>query len=270
MGKNLQNGDLVMRDEKRAFYEIPGKSAFILMEGLSSFSISKSATEHNTKYVDERSSRTFVTGYEESISYTFDRYNGNEVQDDIVSITDDEKIGKEATRRIIQVDMKTLSEDGTQATGRMRSYSVVPDSDGDDANVMTYSGTLKCNGEWEKVTVTSYDDWQTITVKNMSAYPSLTSLNVYSDTGSTPVAMTPEFSPTTTTYSIPATESINIRAVPEISTYMVAAVYNGKTYSASESSHATINTSSGGSIAVIVTGGTTQKTKTYTINIASE
>ena len=161
MGKTLQNGDLVMRDEKVAFYEIPGQYAFIRMEGFTSMSTSKSATEHSRKYVDERSTRSDVVGYEESISYSFDRYDGNAVQDDIVTITDEEKVGKQATRRIIQVDMKTLSEDGTTASGRMRSYSVVPDSNGDDANVLTYSGNLKNNGEWENVTVTSSDDWQT-------------------------------------------------------------------------------------------------------------
>ena len=268
MGKNLQNGNLVMRDEKRAFYEIPGKSAFMLMEGFSSLSTSKSATEHGTKYVDERSSRTFVVGYEESSSYTFDRYDGNEVQDDIVTITDEEKIGKEATRRIIQVDMKTLTANGTQATGRMRSYSVVPDSDGDDANVLTYSGTFKSNGEWETVTVTSYDDWQTITVKNASAFPTLLSLGVFSGSTSNAVPMTPTFSPTTTSYTVPATTSMHIEAVPEIDTYMVVAVYNGRTYSATNASHDIINTSSGGSIAVVVTGGTSQKTRTYTIKIS--
>lgn len=268
MGKKLQNGDLVMRDEKRAFYEIPGKSAFMLMEGFSSLSTSKSATEHNPKYVDERSSRTFVVGYEESSSYTFDRYDGNEVQDDIVSITDEEKIGKEATRRIIQVDMKTLNARGTQATGRMRSYSVVPDSDGDDANVLTYSGTFKSNGDWETVTVTSYDDWQTLTVTNVSAFPTLTSLGVFSGSSSTPITMTPEFSPTKTSYTIPATSSLHIEAVPEIDTYMVVAVYNGKTYLATNSSYNTINTSAGGYIAVIVTGGSSVKTQTYTIKIS--
>lgn len=268
MGKNLQNGDLVMRDEKRAYYEIPGKSAFMLMEGFSSLSTSKSATEHNTKYVDERSNRTFVVGYEESSSYTFDRYDGNEVQDDIVTITDEEKIGKEATRRIIQVDMKTVNANGTQATGRMRSYSVVPDSDGDDANVLTYSGTFKSNGEWETVTVTSYDDWQTITVKNVSAKPTLTSLGVFSGSTSTSIAMSPTFSPTTTSYTIPATTSLHIEAKPDVDTYMVAAVYNGKTYSASSGSYDVINTSDGGSIAVMVTGGSSAKTQTYTIKIS--
>lgn len=68
MGKTLQNGDLVMRDEKVAFYEIPGQYAFIRMEGFTSMSTSKSATEHSRKYVDERSARSDVVGYEESIS----------------------------------------------------------------------------------------------------------------------------------------------------------------------------------------------------------
>ena len=62
MGKNLQNGNLVMRDEKVAFYEIPGQYAFVRMEGFTSMGTSKSATEHSRKYVDERSSRTGLRG----------------------------------------------------------------------------------------------------------------------------------------------------------------------------------------------------------------
>ena len=229
MGKNLQSGNLVMRDEKVAFYEIPGQSAFTRMEGFTSMGTSKSATEHNRKYVDERSSRTDTVGYEESISYSFDRYDGNEVQDDIVTITDEEKVGKQATRRIIQVDMKTLSEDGKTANARMRSYSVVPDSNGDDANVLTYSGNFKNNGEWENVTITSGDEWQTARLTSSTVRPTLKTLSA--SYASAEIALTPKFSAGTTSYTLPSgTTSVEITAEAATAGCSVLVSCNGKSY----------------------------------------
>ncbi|WP_295219832.1 cadherin-like beta sandwich domain-containing protein [Ruminococcus sp.] len=272
MGKNLQNGNLVMRDEKVAFYEVPEQYAFVRMEGFTSMSTSKSATEHSRKYVDERSSRTDTVGYEESISYSFDRYDGNAVQDDIVTITDEEKVGKQATRRIIQVDMKTLSEDGTTASGRMRSYSVVPDGSGDDANVLTYSGNLKNNGEWENVTVTSSDDWQTAKLSTSAVKPKLKSLAV--ESGGSVVNLTPTFSAGTTSYTIPSgTATAIVEAVAENTSLTVIVSCNGESYITNTvPNHRTNqfnNLKSGDYITITVTDGSGGKgTSTYKIKVS--
>ncbi|WP_302756578.1 hypothetical protein [uncultured Ruminococcus sp.] len=269
MGKTLQNGNLVMRDEKVAFYEIPGQYAFVRMEGFTSMSTSKSATEHSRKYVDERSSRTDTVGYEESIAYSFDRYDGNAVQDDIVTITDEEKVGKQATRRIIQVDMKTLSEDGTTASGRMRSYSVVPDGSGDDANVLTYSGNLKNNGEWENVSVISSDDWQTVKLSTSATKPKLKTLAVES-AGKT-VALTPAFIAGTMSYTIPAgTTTAIVEATAENASLTVVVSCNGESYVTSNTVSGKTNQfnglKSGDNITITVTDGF--NTSTYKIKVS--
>lgn len=269
MGKTLQNGNLVMRDEKVAFYEIPGQYAFVRMEGFTSMSTSKSATEHSRKYVDERSSRTDTVGYEESIAYSFDRYDGNAVQDDIVTITDEEKVGKQATRRIIQVDMKTLSEDGTTASGRMRSYSVVPDGSGDDANVLTYSGNLKNNGEWENVSVISSDDWQTVKLSTSATKPKLKTLAVES-AGKT-VALTPAFIAGTMSYTIPAgTTTAIVEATAENASLTVVVSCNGESYVTSNTVSGKTNQfnglKSGDHITITVTDGIS--TSTYKIKVS--
>lgn len=269
MGKTLQNGNLVMRDEKVAFYEIPGQYAFVRMEGFTSMSTSKSATEHSRKYVDERSSRTDTVGYEESIAYSFDRYDGNAVQDDIVTITDEEKVGKQATRRIIQVDMKTLSEDGTTASGRMRSYSVVPDGSGDDANVLTYSGNLKNNGEWENVSVISSDDWQTVKLSTSATKPKLKTLAVES-AGKT-VALTPAFIAGTMSYTIPAgTTTAIVEATAENASLTVVVSCNGESYVTSNTVSGKTNQFNGlkssDNITITVTDGF--NTSTYKIKVS--
>ena len=269
MGKTLQNGNLVMRDEKVAFYEIPGQYAFVRMEGFTSMSTSKSATEHSRKYVDERSSRTDTVGYEESISYSFDRYDGNAVQDDIVTITDEEKVGKQATRRIIQVDMKTLSEDGTTASGRMRSYSVVPDGSGDDANVLTYSGNLKNNGDWENVSVTSSDDWQTVKLSTSTTKPKLKTLAV--ESGGSTVTLTPAFNAGTMSYTIPAgTTTAIVEADAENASLTVVVSCKGESYVTSNTVNHKTNQfnglKSGDYITITVTDGIS--TSTYKIKVS--
>ena len=269
MGKTLQNGNLVMRDENVAFYEIPGQYAFVRMEGFTSMSTSKSATEHSRKYVDERSSRTDTVGYEESISYSFDRYDGNAVQDDIVTITDEEKVGKQATRRIIQVDMKTLSEDGTTASGRMRSYSVVPDGSGDDANVLTYSGNLKNNGEWEDVSVTSTEDWRPVKLSRSTRKPKVLTLAV--ESGGRTVALPPAFNAGTMSYTIPAgTATAIVEADAENASLTVVVSCNGESYVTSNTVNHKTNQfnglKSGDYITITVTDGIS--TSTYKIKVS--
>lgn len=270
MGKNLQNSALVMRDEKLAFYRIPEKSSFSRMQGFSSFSSSKSATEHNTKYVDERSSRTFVTGYDESISYTFDRYAKNGVHTDIVHVTDQEKIGSDAVREIIQVDMTTLDDTGTKAKGRKRSYTIVPDSDGDDANVMTYSGTLKCNGEWEEVEVISTDDWETIKEVGSTQKPKLSALSVSTTASSGSATLSPSFSPSVTSYTIAnAPSSITVIATAESTTNSVFVTCKGRSWEANGKSAGPISVASGDYITIVVSDGTggAYGSETYSIKI---
>ena len=105
MGKNLSNSELVMRTGKLAFYRVPGDTAYTRMEGFTDLSTSKNAKEYNRQYVDEETERTDTTGYGTSIAYALDRYNGNSVIDDIVQIHENERIGQDAVRSIIQVDM---------------------------------------------------------------------------------------------------------------------------------------------------------------------
>ncbi len=171
MGKNLNTGDLVKRSEGNlAFYGVPASTGtsvtFTRMEGFTDLSNSKNPSEYNRRYVDEDSDRTTNTGFAPEKSYTFDRYKGNTVHDDIIAIHDKEKIGGDAVRTIISVDLTTITTDGgtTTAKGIKRDYSVLPDSDGGSNDAMTYSGSLKACSPPEEVTVTTSDDWQTITI----------------------------------------------------------------------------------------------------------
>ena len=171
MGKSLKNSKLVQRTGKLAFYKPFGETVYRRMQGFTDLGNSKNPQEYSRKYVDEDFERTDVTGYSPSISYAFDRYKGNPVLNDIVKITEDELIGENMVREIINVDMTTVVSNNGVATAnaKIRQYAVIPDSDGDSTDCLTYSGNFKSRGEAEDCVVTSTDNWETISNVNKNA-----------------------------------------------------------------------------------------------------
>lgn len=161
MGKNLRYGNLVTRPKKLAFWQLPNGS-FQRMEGFTDLSYSQNPKEYSRQYVDEEFERTDIVGYAPSISYSFDRYTGNEVLADIVKITENEYIGDLMKRTIVVVD---LSDGGMVSPAKMRDYAVIPDTNGDSTDCLTYSGNFKAKGLLIDCTATSDDDWQTIRVE---------------------------------------------------------------------------------------------------------
>ena len=166
MGKNLRYGNLVTRPKKLAFWQLPNGS-FQRMEGFTDLGYSQNPKEYSRQYVDEEFERTDIVGYAPSISYSFDRYTGNEVLEDIVKITENEYIGDLMKRTIVTVD---LSRSGAACPAKMRDYSVIPDTNGDTTDCLTYSGNFKAKGLLIDCTATSNDDWQTIRVDQKINY----------------------------------------------------------------------------------------------------
>ena len=136
---------LVKRSGKVAFMDISTTQIpnFLRMRKFTEISKSKNPTEYSRTYVDEDGEVTDVTGYSEEISYAFDLYSGNLVHEKIVKITDDELTGDEALVNILIVDFSKPSGDGYEA--RLRTYTTVPDTEGDATEAYTYSGTFRKN-----------------------------------------------------------------------------------------------------------------------------
>ena len=131
---------LVTRNRKVAFMDVSTTSIayFLRMTKFTEISKSKNPTEYSRTYVDEDGEVTDVTGYSEEISYNFDLHEGNLVHQKLVDITDNEKVN------ILQVDFTKPIGGGYEA--RLRTYSVVPDSEGDSTDAYTYAGSFKKNG----------------------------------------------------------------------------------------------------------------------------
>ena len=141
----MNAGKLVTRNKKVAFMNVSttGVANFLRMTKFTEISKSKNPTEYSRTYVDEDGEVTDVTGYSEEIRYAFDLHTGNLVHQKIVDITDNEKVGNDALVQILQVDFTKQVGEGYEA--RLRTYSVVPDTEGDSTDAYTYSGSFKKN-----------------------------------------------------------------------------------------------------------------------------
>lgn len=149
---------LVKRSGKVAFMDVSTTTIpnFLRMRKFTEISKSKNPTEYSRTYVDEDGEVTDVTGYSEEISYAFDLYSGNLVHEKIVKITDDELTGNEALVNILIVDFSKPVGSGYEA--RLRTYSTVPDTEGDSTDAYTYSGAFRKNSKMTKGIATLNSD----------------------------------------------------------------------------------------------------------------
>ena len=156
------DGTLITRAKVVAFYGVKeGETVtYHRMQGFTALNVTKNPKEYTRQYVDEEFEQTDVTGFSPSMAYTFDRYKGNKVHDDIVKLTDGEKIGSEAIRDIVVVDL-SVAEGSPNAY--KRSFSVIPDTEGDSMDAYTYSGTFRTKGEKVEGTATVGKDALTCT-----------------------------------------------------------------------------------------------------------
>lgn len=166
--------ELVKRNGKVAYMDVSTTTIanFLRMTKFTEISKSKNATEYSRTYVDEDGEVTDVTGYSEEISYAFDLYKGNLVHQKIVDITDNEKTGNDALVKILTVDFSKTVGSGYEA--RLRTYSVVPDAEGDSTDAYTYSGAFRKNSGFTIGVATISEDGLTATftaTQEVAEYP---------------------------------------------------------------------------------------------------
>ena len=155
---------IAKRSDKIAFFGIikDGNVEYKRMRGFTELSINKNPVEYSRRYIDEKTERNDVVGYAPSISYSFDKFSEDAVHSDIISVADNELVGSDAVRNIILVDLTTANSDG-EYPAISRRWSIIPDSEGNDTDANTYSGTLKANGDIVKGIATSSDNWLSCT-----------------------------------------------------------------------------------------------------------
>ncbi len=150
----------VKRSDKVAYYGV-GES-YGRMKGFTDISVSKNPREYTRQYVDQDFEQSDVVGFSPSISFSFDQEKGNDVHDDIVSISDNELMGDNAIREIVLVDFTEGDEEkGYKAV--KRTFAVIVSSEGNSGESYKYSGNFKVKGEKVFGTAMSTDNFETIT-----------------------------------------------------------------------------------------------------------
>lgn len=142
---------LVGRYEKVAYLKVDNE--YLRMKGFTDMSGSKNIQEYTRRYVDEKGETTDVTGISNEIGFAFDLHSNDKVHEKIAKIFDDEKVGNEAIVEILVVDF-TGNASGNSFPAKLRTYTVIADSDGDSTDAYTYSGTFKSKGEAKAGTAT--------------------------------------------------------------------------------------------------------------------
>ena len=152
---------VVKRCKKLAFYGVPTVNGdevsytFYRMKGFDEITTTKNPREYSRQYVDEEFEQTDVVGYNPSISFGFDQFLGNEVHSDIVTIFNEEKVGSDAVRPIIMVDLES-----EEKTAIKREFSVIAESEGSGVDLYKYTGSFRVKGEKVLGKATSSDNWQ--------------------------------------------------------------------------------------------------------------
>ena len=134
---------------------------YVRMQGFTDGGRSLNASTYDRRYIDEKTERSDVTSYSTEIAYAFDRIIDNKVHDLIANVHDNEIVGQ--TVEILTVNFN--EGDSTEGfTSRLRTYSVIPDADGDSTDAYTYSGTFHASGEYKEVKATISSDGVTATL----------------------------------------------------------------------------------------------------------
>ena len=137
------------------------KETFSRMTGFTDGGRSLNSNTYDRRYIDEKTERSDVVSYSTEIAYAFDRMTDNEVHDRIAEIHDKELVGQTVEILTVNFNIKGTTEGSFKA--RKRTYSIVPDSDGDSTDAYTYSGSFKANGDQVEGIATTTDNWETCT-----------------------------------------------------------------------------------------------------------
>lgn len=138
---------LITRDQMYSFMECADGKLHLIGEGFTDLSESKGAKEYTRKYVNYKTEVSDVIGYAPSYSYTCDVISGDPVVDEIVQITDYEKIGTDAHRNIVTVNGWIPGATTGTFEAFQRKFAVIPDGKGSGTEALIYSGTFKARGD---------------------------------------------------------------------------------------------------------------------------
>lgn len=117
--------------------------------GFSSLNENPNAQEQQTTYINQKTSSTYVKGYQTEFSYNCDLIKSEKAVMALYAVGRDHLTGTGAMFEYVRVDLyDPVGSGGTSYKARKFIVSAVPSStEGDGGNYITGSGTLKAVGD---------------------------------------------------------------------------------------------------------------------------
>lgn len=138
----------VRRSERVNFMQTD-EDTYSRMKFFTAMSEEKNPIEYSRQYVDEAYERVDVVGISTGVSFSMDGRTNDEVHKIVIDIFEKEKLGDDASVTILSVDFTKEVEDvegGVGYEAKKREFSVIPESEGGDAEVYSYEGSLRAKG----------------------------------------------------------------------------------------------------------------------------
>ncbi len=136
---------MVSRNAMRSYMDCGGVYQEI-GEGFTEFCENKNPREYARQYIHEASERTDLVGFAPSVTYAFDVYQKDPVQEMLFAAAAQEWVGAAANVTVVTAFLhQPAAVSGAYAAVR-RTYTVCPAKLGNGTDALVCSGTLKACG----------------------------------------------------------------------------------------------------------------------------
>ena len=136
---------LVARSEMRSYLLVDG-AYHEIGDGFTDFTENRNPKEYSRQYIHESAERTDLVGFAPSVTYAFDVYDADAVQEALLEIMLSEAVGDAAAVEVVTAFLHKTVE-GSCVDAVKRSYTVCPAKLGAGTDALICSGTLKARGD---------------------------------------------------------------------------------------------------------------------------
>jgi hypothetical protein len=149
--ETTEANELIMRYQFESYMKCQDSAFNLIGEGFTAFPLAMNPKEYTRKYINDKTERSDVIGYATSVGYSCDCIKGDPCVQEIVDITNNEVVGNDTHREIVNVDCwDEVSSGEFRAT--KRTYAIIPGNKGDGTDALIYTGTMKACSDLVKGT----------------------------------------------------------------------------------------------------------------------
>ena len=139
---------LITRSRMRSYMDCGG-TYHEIGEGFTEFTENKNPKEYARQYINEAAERTDLVGFAPSVTFAFDVYAADPVQEKILAAANSEAVGEDAHVTVVTAFLHRAVTGGDGVEAVRRVYTVCPEKLGSGTDALICSGNLKACGEPE-------------------------------------------------------------------------------------------------------------------------